>query len=313
LHLFPRTNWPARITIAAIGVTPGALLCAPGMGQLVSSVGLALGGALRLAVLSTLMVWLLAPLVVRARAADLGLLAGSGAVAGLLFFVWGGFSAKIPQQEPASIYYALDADSGEAIWMRNSGKSEMNSVFDPRLSSLLEQRREYSSAKLSGSHLVVDYASPGGRVAFVVSQAPPLSLTAPKVLLLAENKNENHHIYRLLLSSPRHAGDLRIEVRGAQVFAFILNGKKVERSLAASASAQSDIAAHYWQLNYANLPVNGIELSVETAANTPLEIQVADYSEGLPADREHIPAPGRGQDLPPFPGGFTIVVKTFKF
>lgn len=313
LLLFPQKTVMAHSLIAGFGVVPGALLCAMVLKQILFREGLAGGGGLRFAILSAQLVFLLAPFLFNARARDAGLVAGVAVVTGLMFIIWDGFSVKYQARERAhgTIYYALDADTGEALWLKDSGQA-LDVTSDTFVSSALDRRREYARASLAGGHVVMDYATLGRKGAFLVSQAPPLALTPPSARLLeAGSKKEDRRTYHLLFTSPRSPAGVRIEIRGAPVFAFTFNGKKVERNFTLAAGARGDPAALKWAFTYVNLPASGIEISVETSINFPLVVQVADYSEGLSADWEHIPAPDKG--LRRSSADFTIVVKTFKF
>jgi hypothetical protein len=195
-----------------------------------------------------------------------------GASLGLAFaaglFVAGGllsgFDADHPR--PDSILYALDADSGEAIW----------ATFDDETDAYTS-RFVGPNAERGSLEEFLPLGPPG-----LLEGAPAVSLAAPAVEVLGDDTSEDTRTLRLQISSPRGAENLSLWLEsddsqepGTPVLSAAVDGEPVGETAKRGWWGQ-------WGVEFHNLPEAGVELTLEVRAGAPLQLRAVDYSDELP-------------------------------
>ena len=296
--LLPRVSyiftWP--LLLALIGIAASFLLPDPRGGSkawYVRTAILLLFGAAAIALLGPLIYLLHLALTVGLAAVTavfvvlgVGLLAGpvtlvggEGARApfwasvGLAFaaaglFVAGGllsgFDAEHPR--PDSILYALDADSGEAIWATLDDETDAYTSRFVRPNAERERLEDF-----------LPLGPPG-----LLDEAPTVPLAAPAVEVLSDDTSGDTRTLRLRVSSPRGAKNLSLWLEsddpqdpGTPVLSAEVDGEPVEEP--------TDLGPWgRWGVEFRTLPEDGVVLTLEVRAGAPLQFRVVDSSDGLP-------------------------------
>jgi Peptidase family M28 len=279
-----------RLAVLSICAVPGILLFTP----LIYTMFLAM--ALRMpwltVILVALLLGLLIPHLSLMTATRKWLLPATAALVGLSLVVAGSLTSHFTKSapKPNSIFYALNADSGQAVWA-SSDKTvdEWTSQFltgDPDVGSL-------------GDYL------PSSSNTFLKNQAPVLPLAAPSVVLLNDSTDAGTRVLRMRVNSNRLAAvmaltlDARVEVLAATV-----NGKRLENR-----------SGKRWALRYFAVPPEGIELTFELKPSELFGIQVTDISYGLPdtPPRTFRSRPDYMMASPVSGTDSTVVTKSFTF
>jgi Peptidase family M28 len=251
----------AALTLCAL---PGVLLFSPLIQQVFIGLSLRMSGVVML-----LLVILLGLLVPQLRL--MNAFGGRRWIAALVLVSLGfiaagsmtsGFSPD--RREPYNLFYALDADTGRAVW-----------------ASYFRQRNEWTSRLLpaaSGTRRLPEYF-PGNEHEFVESQAPPAALSPPEIQVLGDSRNNGSRTLRLRVVSARRAPFISVSLKSSAVVArAAVNGRPVlPRKTLARAAPDSP-----WVLNYYALPEDGVELTLELSSSQPVEIRVIDRSYGFP-------------------------------
>lgn len=233
------------------------------------------------------------------------LLPAAGALTFVVFAVLGsltaGFSAERPK--PNNLFYALDADAGQAIWgSTDRATDEWTGQFF----------RDGANRGGVAGYLITR------REDFLSAKASAVALPAPSAEVLSDSTANGERTLRLRLKSARQAPAMQIEVETDEPLKeALVNGRKIEEPDARPAQGgQQQQGA--WGFEYYAPPPEGIELSLTLPAGRGLKVRIVDRSFELPA------GPGlsysRRPDymIPtPFPydpyGDSTFVHKSFTF
>jgi hypothetical protein len=221
-----------------------------------------------------------------AAALGLGLL-----LAGILT---AGFDARHPR--PNSILYALNADTGKAIWQ--SGDEEPDAWTAQFLGTDAEE----------GS--VAGYL--GGEAEGLYSEAPTVELATPSIELLDDGARDGLRTLRMRVTAPPKANVVVVEAgTEVQVVGAAVNGERLP---------EINGGIPEWILNYWDPPSEGIDITLEVKDAGPLTITARAGTPGLPD------IPGKAyRDRPPdtMPiawnsplveqDGSTVVSKSFTF
>jgi hypothetical protein len=296
--LLPRVSyvftWP--LLLALIGVAASMLLPDPRGGSRASYVRTAIllvFGAAAITLLAPFIYLLHLALTVGLAAATavlvvltVGLIAGPVTLAGgegvrmpvwsslgLSFvaaslFVAGGllstFDAEHPR--PDSILYALDADTGEAIW----------ATFDDETDAYTS-RFVGPNAERGPLGNFLPLGPPG-----LSERAPAMPLAAPTVEVLGDHTSGDRRTLRLRVSSPRGAKYLSLWLQSdnpgdpdTPVLSAAVDGEPVEDPTNLGPWGR-------WGIESRTLPADGVELKLEVRAGAPLRLRVVDSSDGLP-------------------------------
>jgi hypothetical protein len=201
------------------------------------------------------------------------------------------YSAVHPKR--TMLTYALDADSGKAVWASTAER------LDPWTAQYVGASP--ARGRLSGFYpdwLPID---------FLQNTAPPAVLAPPEAQLLESANVADLRTLHLRITSPRHARSLMIFVQQGAVLDAAVNG----HSLGKPSDARWNSGG--WSFDYFNAADEGIDLVLQVKGREPVRLGVTDKSAGLPA----IP----GVSLPPRPadsmtfqwGDSTMVRRIFVF
>jgi hypothetical protein len=186
-------------------------------------------------------------------------LPGAAAVLGLGLLVAGiltaGFDARHPR--PNSILYALNADTGQAIWQ--SGDEEPDAWTAQFLG---DDAREGS---------VAEYLGEAGELH---SDAPTVELATPSIELLDDGSRDGVRTLRMRVTAPPKANVVGVEAGAeAQVVGAAVNGERLPEVTGGIPT---------WTLNYWDPPSEGVELTLEVKGTGPLTITARAGTPGLP-------------------------------
>ena len=287
-----------RLLVAAsLGALPGLLLLAPLVYLLF--VGLSLVWSWALVLLYALMLSLLAP--------HLGLLGpragralqASAATAGLGLVLWcclgAGYGATRPA--PDSIFYALNADTGKAIWASTDENAD-------------DWTAQFLGAE--AAHAALPDFFPGSSFQFLQAAAPAAPFEPPRAELLEDSTRDGLRILRVRFVSARGAPLLQLGVeRGDWLQSASLNGRPLEPDGNAPSPAKW-LIVQYW-----GLKEQGAELTLVGKPGAPVTIRAIDQSYGLASPPDRLYA-ARGSGVMPAQFGFgltdaTLVSKTFTY
>ncbi|MGK7876947.1 MAG: M20/M25/M40 family metallo-hydrolase [Xenococcaceae cyanobacterium] len=287
-----------RFTVLSLCALPGIILLTPTIYLIFVALTLSKSGAVM--VMVVLLLGLLIPHLCLMAISNKWLLPAASILVSLGFIVAGsvtaGFDANHPK--PNSIFYGLNADTGQAIWASTDEKpDEWTSQF-------------LSAAPEKGT--LAEYL-PMAHRQFLKSQAPLAPLAAPKLEPIGDEVSDGVRTLHLRITSPRQGRIMRIYVdSNTEVLAAAVNGKRI---------GKNDTPTHIepgerWGLNYFALPKEGIELTLAVNSSQPLEIRAVTQSDGL-AEIPGISFRTRPNDMMPNPFGFgvsdsTLVSKSFQ-
>jgi len=175
-----------------------------------------------------------------------------------------GFDADHPR--PDSILYALDADSGEAIWATLDEETDAYTSRFVRPNAARGRLEDF-----------LPLGSPG-----LFSEAPAVPLAAPAVEVLGDHASGDTRTLRLRVSSPRGAKYLSLWLQSddpqdpdTPVLSAAVDGEPVE--------GPTDLGPWgRWGVEFRTLPKDGVVLTLEVRAGAPLQLRVVDSSDGLP-------------------------------
>ena len=182
------------------------------------------------------------------------------------------YSSNHPK--PSLLSYALDADTGKALWTSSTNRMDAwttqylgNSPFRGKLP---------------------DFVPDWYPIEFLQHEAPSIALAPPQAELLENSSDGVARTLHLRITTPRHARTLHVGVAQAEVLSASVNGQ----DLGKPSDARWHQAGH-WGFDYANPPAEGIDVQLRIQASGPVTIVLVDRSSGLPT----IP----GANFPPRP------------
>jgi hypothetical protein len=230
--------------------------------------------------------WLPAAATLLAALIGVGLIVAGNAASG--------YDASHPR--PDTLFYALNADSGEASW----------ATLDPELDQWTKQFLSRDTQERTVGELY------GGDdpTKILTSSAPVAPLKPPELELLGQEKaNGTTRTLRLHLSSPREAWKaLLLPGPGVEILGWGINGKPPQ-----------EIDDEVFE--YRALPPEGVDLTVKVRASGPVRFTLIDQTLGLPRipgetlpkkPETVMPAP-LPTEAEAFAGYPTLVSKSFVF
>lgn len=299
LLLMLAAGWNRRklLLFAYFCAIPAIIIFAPTIYQIFQALSLSLIAPLMAAV--ALLCALLIPHIRLITTEKKWLLPGLAAFLGLSFIAAGLLTSTANASQPKqdSLVYALDADTGKAVW-----------------ASLDKSPDEWTTQFLTAGAqrgTLPAISSANAKTQWLQREAPVEPLTAPDVKLLGDESVAGTRTLRMHITSPRQApvlsfyADSKMEIVSAQV-----NGKQVNLK-----SPAFDARKDNWGLRYYAVPAEGIDLTIALKASEPVKIRVVDQSYQLPQFAEAgfsarpasiIPAPFSVTDS-------TFVSKSFTF
>lgn len=292
LVLKQRNQHSVALAILLVSAVAGLALLIPLTYQIF--VGLTLNSIAVVAVLVMLQLGLLIPhlnVMARANKWSVPVLAGLVSVG---FLVAGLVTTSFDRQHPKpnNIFYALNADSGKAVW-----------------ASIDQKPDEWTSQFLSTNpenKPLSEFFSPNDRSWRVrQNSAPATELAAPQIAVLNDQKSGDVRQLRLRITSTRMAPLLSVYVDSkAEFVSLLVNGKQIDRGN----NKQT------WNMRYVAPPAEGVEVALEFKAQEPLKIRVVDQSYSLP-EIPNVNLARPDNTIPSFNGlsDATLVSKTFEF
>ena len=201
-----------------------------------------------------------------------------------------GFSDRHPR--PDNLFYALDANNGQAVWASTDGQS------DAWTSQFFSQQTKTQS---------LPQFFPLRSNPFRTAAAPVESLPAPAVQLLSDTKTDGLRTLQLKITSARQASVVSLGVESdKEVRGTMLNGQPINIQVPPA-------NANKWGLRYFAVPAEGIELTLEAKSTQPLIVNVVDQTYGLPQLTNYRPRPATSMPAPlPFSDS-TFVSRSFTF
>jgi hypothetical protein len=196
--------------------------------------------------------------------------------------------------KPSMLSYALDADTGKALWASSTNRIDSWTV-------------EYVGTTPSRSKLP-DFVPDWYPIAFLQHEAPAIPLAPPQAELLENSSDEATRTLHLRITTPRHARTLHVGLLHAEVLSATVNG----RDLGKPSEARWRLPGH-WGFDYASPPVEGIDLLVRIQASGPVTLVVVDRSSGLPTIPGGNFPPRPADSMPIHSGDQTMVRRSFVF
>jgi len=199
------------------------------------------------------------------------------------------YNATDPRAD--SIAYALDADSGKAVWAtRDEAPDAWTSQF-------------FGAGNSSRDLGRFSFVFPSARV----GDAPSMALAGPKAVVTDDVTFGNVRDIRVLVSSPRGADILWLGVENARLLAADVSGNKVEIPAA---------GLNRWALVYVGAPANGVVVTLKVPVSQTPTLTVVDETPGLPQIPGKLFRP-RPDDLMPDPrwaqfDSSVLVAKTYR-
>lgn len=295
LFLTKQSEFRSFKTLALFSVfaVPGILWFIQWVYLVYLSMGINLSGIAMVGV--ALLLSLLIPHLDYLTASSRWLLAGATAALGIFFTLQvalgSNFNERFPK--PNTLFYAYNGDSDETFW----GSTDEN--LDDWTSQFLVDETEPFSEILPTSSLPMHKAP-----------APRIALAPPRVELLEDTTEGGIRTLRLRITSAQKAPYLNLFFHPQDnIVAGSVNGMPVNgfENMAQSASR------NWWRWRYHGLPAEGIEVTLQTASQTPLEIKLLDISYGLPELADFTPRPANMIPRQYTLSNMTVVTKTFRF
>ena len=301
VFLFRRQTWrtdgPTTSVIILAGALPIVLLWSPIIYLIF--VALRFDALPAVAVMLTLaMALLIWPLRAFVKSGDW--LFPQGAVAlGVILLVMAMFASRFDAAHPRSdhIFYAMNADSGKAVWASGDHPDQYTSQF---------LTNDFKWTAIS------EYI-PWRKDKFINSPAPVASVAAPEATLVQDEKGDNARTIKLRVKSARQSQQMTIFVdTDAAISYAAINAQQVK----AQRSSSNGENAQRWRLNYYGVPSEGIELSLTVNTTGPIKVYVVDQSYGLPEIAGNSYKPRPASLIPTAWQSFsdqTLVNKSFTF
>lgn len=286
--LFAARGRESASTWAALALTalPAVALFSPLVIQVFEAMTLEAAGVV--AVLLALLCGLLVPhfrLLAGSRPWAFPLAAGLACVV----LVAGGLAAAAADGGPKtnSVFYALNADTGEALWASGDRASDQ---WTAQFFTSGGQRRE-----------VREFFPLADDNMYLTAAAERAPLPAPEVSVVEDAQDGSTRTLRLRVRSPRQAPLVSLYARA--------EGGLIGASLDGAEMPGRATPGGIWAVNCYALPAEGVELTLRLKAPGKVRVRVNDISYSLP---ESFPVKPRPADILPAPGhhdGMTVVTK----
>lgn len=264
--IFRSEEPPARsakaVLALAVGAASAILLVIPVINLLFAALPVAASAGV-VAIL-VLFLGLLIPHVSIVSGINKWLLPVGAAVACVAFIIAGSLTSGFDERHPKpnSIFYALNADTREAIWASGDQRpDEWTSQFIP-----------YDAPKGPLAELF-----PWRPGSFLKYQAPVASLDAPSVVLTGDSVAEGKRLITMRITSPRQSPAICVYVDpSTDVLEASINGKSITTLVADPAQERG------WNIINYSVPREGVVLSLSVKPSQPLRMRVVEISQGLP-------------------------------
>jgi hypothetical protein len=196
--------------------------------------------------------------------------------------------------KPSLMAYALDADSGKALWASSAD----------RIDSWTAQYVGTSPARGK----LPDFYPVWYPIEFLQREAPVVSIPAPQAELLENASDGTTRSVHLRITTPRRARTVHVGVANTEVLSASVNG----RDLGKPSEARWHTSGQ-WSFDYANPPAEGIDVQLRVQGSDEMTIVLVDRSSGLPAIPNANFPPRPADSMPIHSGDQTMVRKSFVF
>jgi hypothetical protein len=298
LFVVPGKENQSLVAVVAVSVLalPPLFLFVPLLHDSFLALGLSENGAPFLALLLYLLLLTIMPLLKVLLTLSQNLVPLLALAAAVLLFAIGASSTRYDSKhpQPSIMAYALDTDTGKALWASTSAR--MDNWTAQYLS------RSPARGKLAGSYQTL--------LPFELSQheAPQLPLPPPNIELVANSVTSDARTLRLRITSPRQAKALSVDAPENEISEAWVD----DRKLGMPADSRWNKGGT-WRFAYVNLPIEGIELRLRARGTGPVKLIVVDRSMGLPDVPGTIFAPRPADLMPQGTGDQTLVRRSFVF
>ena len=214
----------------------------------------------------------------------------------LLLFAVGAVETRYSTALPKAtmVYYALDADTGKALWASTADRNDAWSVQflgkSPRRAKLAGFAPDWLSWKL------------------LQQDAPAAPLAPPEVTVLEQSSSTDSRTLRLLVRSVRGARELELRSPESEILEASLNGQP----LPLPAKTRWNPSGR-WSLAYYNAPADGAELRLRVKGTGPAKLVFIDHSPGLPSLPGVTVTPRPPDQMQIHSGDQTLVRRSFVF
>ncbi len=243
---------------------PAIIIFVPTIYQIFQALSLSMIGPIMLTV--AFLCGLLIPHIQLITTEKKWLLPGVAALLGLSFIAAGLLTSAASASQPKrdSLIYALNADTGKAVWASlDKSPDEWTTQF------LSADAQRGTLPAISGVNTTTQWLK---------REAPAEPLAPPDVKLLDDQSVEGMRTLRMHISSPRQAPvltlyfDSKMEIVSAQV-----NEKRVNMKSTVSGAPRDS-----WSMRYYAVPAEGIDLTIALKPFEPVKFRVVDQSYQLP-------------------------------
>jgi hypothetical protein len=196
--------------------------------------------------------------------------------------------------KPSLLSYALDADTGNALWTSSTN----------RVDSWTAQYLGNSPSRDKLPDFIPDWYP----IDFLQHEAPSIALAPPQAELLENSTDGVTRTLHLRITTPRHARTLHVGVAQAEVLSASVNG----HDLGKPSDARWHQAGH-WGFDYANPPAEGMDVQLRLQVSGSVTVVLVDRSSGLPTIPSANFPPRPSDSMPIHSGDQTMVRRTFVF
>lgn len=188
-------------------------------------------------------------------------LPGAITVAAIVLLVVGVMTNAGGVERPSdTVYYALNADTGKAIWASDLANQDQHAV------------QFFAGSQQKGS--IEDFAYARKSKEYSLNAAPVAPLMAPAMAVLDDKSQDGVRKLRLRLTSPRQAGML--------AFYLDSNAEVVNASVNGVPTGEETGTRSPWGIQINGFPQQGVQLNLELKTNDPVKFRLVDQSYGLP-------------------------------
>jgi hypothetical protein len=199
------------------------------------------------------------------------------------------YSAAHPK--PSMLAYALDADTGKAVWASSASRLDSWTA-------------EYLGASPTRGKLP-DFFPEWYPIEFLQHEAPTVTLAPPQATLVTQSQDATGRVLRLRIASPRHARTIHVGVSQGQVLSASANGRDLGQPSQARWNQNGP-----WTFDYCN-PGDGFDLELHLQGAAPITLVLVDRSSGLIPGAKLPPRPA--DSMPVHSGDQTMVRRSFTF
>jgi hypothetical protein len=279
LAMHHRESWPLKFARLHC-LVPALYLFPLLIGYSVTTLDGKMGGMIILAILTIVLLALVAPLLGVLTARGKCFLPGACALIGSCFILFGALTSGYDNSHPKpdSISYWLNSDTVKASWISFDEKP------DNWTSQFLTDHVEANMLRLF---------NPVDGDAILKSAAPAVQFPPPSIETLEDSTTGLERKLRLHLVSRRLSRIIWLQVERATVLAASIEGRNLQVN-------EADKRNKIWGMVYVALPPAGIEVDLTLNLSEHPQLTVTDQSDGLP-DIPGYKIRRRADDRMPFP------------